>query len=403
MLVAAALAVVAQAQAPSVEFGTVRHEVSFGQQVAFFLEATVAQEPQRVWLVYRLAGERAENVADASFSGAPDLSAEYLWELYPGDMPPGATVSYRWAIQTADGTWVESDESAFTYDDTRFQWQVLEASPLRVYYYQNANMAQGVLDASTAALERLGEAIGVQTTEPISIYVYATERDMSPALPSRSESYDAATVTLGMAMDNSTLLLLGRTADVNETAAHELSHIVVGRATDNPFNDLTRWLDEGLAMYAEGQLAAGNQEALDDAIRGDRVLSLRSMTSYPGSPNLVDLYYGEAYSIAAYMLDGYAPEQMRQLLGMLAEGRPMEEALSNAYGLTLQDLETGWRAGVGLGPLPEEQTPAVTPTPAARGGLEHPAATPTPAIGESAWARSPWQAGLTPDMERLAA
>jgi hypothetical protein len=44
-----------------------------------------------------------------------------------------------------------------------------------------------------------------------------------------------------------------------------LSHIVVGLATKNPFGDLPRWLDEGLAMYAEGELPARNRRALEQA------------------------------------------------------------------------------------------------------------------------------------------
>jgi len=374
-MIAAALVPSAPARAAGgVEFGDTGYELSFGEYINFSLEATVSESPQRVWLVYRLEDERADNVAAATFREGRTLRAEYLWELYPGDMAPGCTVYYRWAVETADGSWVESEEHTFVYDDLRFDWRVVEREPLSVYYYKSESLAEEILDAGTDALDRLAEDMGVETREPISIYVYANERDMQLALPSRSETYDEATVTLGMAMDHDTLLLLGRSADASLTAAHELSHIVVGRMTDNPFNDLPRWLDEGLAMYAEGELGAGNREALEDAIRSGNVLSLRSMTSYPGDPGLVDLYYGEAYSLAEYMLTAYSPEQMRQLLGELGKGESMEAALQTVYGLTLSDIEAGWRESVGLGAPAgdageqEEQAPAATPTPV-RGGI----------------------------------
>ena len=123
---------------------------------------------------------------------------------------------------------------------------------------------------------------GVSMTDRAQIYVYNSQSDMALALSQRSEGYDDRVLTLGVAVDERTLLLLGSHRDVQRTVAHELSHIVVGLATDNPYSSLPSWLDEGLAMYAEGQLPEENVQALDDAIQANDLLSLRSLSSYSG-------------------------------------------------------------------------------------------------------------------------
>lgn len=335
-------------EAPWATFKSLDHEVVFAQNVTFNLIAEVTHQVESVWLIYRLEGERAYNSARAEYSGNRQLSAEWTWKLEPGELAPGAIVHYYWAIEDDEGKRAESDENSFEYVDTRFDWQVLEEGMLRVHYYRDRNTAQKVLDAGIKALERLHASIGTETEEPINVYVYASERDMNLAIPSRSESYDAATVTLGMAMSGNTLILLGKQSELIGTVAHELSHIVVGQATDNPFSEVPRWLDEGLAMYAEGELPADNARSLNRAIRNNKVLSLRSMTSYPGSAELVDLFYGEAYSIVQYLIETYGPDRMRELLGIIGQGKPIEEALLQSHQISLGDLEREWRASVGL-------------------------------------------------------
>ena len=365
-------AVTAQ-EAPWATFQSLDHKVAFAKSVTFHLKAEVTQPLDSVWLVYSLEGERAYNSARAEFTGDRRLTADWVWELEPGELAPGAIVHYYWAVEDDQGNRAESEESSFEYVDARFDWQVLEEGTLRVHYYRGKSTAQQVLDAGTDALQRLQANMATATTEPINVYVYASERDMTLAIPSRSESYDAATVTLGMAMSGDTLVLLGKQAELAGTVAHELSHIVVGQATDNPFSELPRWLDEGLAMYAEGELPADNARSLNRAIRDNKVLSLRSMTSYPGSADLVDLFYGEAYSIVQYLIETYGPEKMRELLTIIGQGDPVEEALPQSHQITLGDLERDWRASVGLRAVAEATAVAATVAPQqASGGAETP-------------------------------
>ena len=217
--------------------------------------------------------------------------------------------------------------------------------------------------AAEEAIGRLQSDIGIPIERRVSVYVYNSDRDMGHAVASRSQTYDERVTTLGVVVGERTLLLLGDHPDAEATMAHELSHIVVGIATDNPYAGLPRWLDEGLAMYAEGKLPANNERALQRAIRKDRLLSIRSMSSYTGQSSLVDLYYGEVYSVVEFMLQEYGRDKMRQLLGVFAKGARQEDALRQVYDLTLEDLDDAWRQSLGLRPRQAQDDTEPRPEP----------------------------------------
>jgi hypothetical protein len=180
---------------------------------------------------------------------------------------------------------------------------------------------------------------------------------MSLALPRRSDAYDDRILTLGVVVDDATLLLLGTHADVEDTLAHELSHIVVGLAAEGPYSTVPRWLDEGLAMYAEGGLPDDNSRALERAIQQDSLISVRSLSGYSGIASEVDLFYGEVYSLVGFMLEEYGRDRMALFVDLIHDGHYQEDALRQVYGFGLDGLDEHWRQSVGLGPRQDRSSP----------------------------------------------
>lgn len=337
-----------------------RQNYTFGEVLSFRLVAESDQEIKAVTLYYRRQKERVTSRVVPDFQPGRRVEASYDKELEPGEIPPGTTMEYYWRLELADGTQSDTPTQAFVCDDHRFDWQTLHADNLTLYYYGNERderLAQGLLQAGQEALVRLQSEVGVELEAPVSVYVYRTSEDMSGALASRSDGFDERIVTLGVAVSDDTLLLLGSHPDAQQTIAHELSHIVVGLATKNPYAPLPRWLDEGLAMYAEGELPARNINALNDAVSRDALISVRSLSSYTGDASQVDLYYGEVYSLVDYLLRTYGREKMRELLAVFGQGAYQEDALREVYGLGLDELDAAWRESLGL-------KPRVAPNPA---------------------------------------
>jgi len=326
------------------------HEVHFSEGITFRLQVDALNEIQEVTLYYRRIGEGLTVRVPIPVSSAEDAFT-YTWELEPGEVPVGAHVEYHWCIVDDSGNELRTSPLTLDYVDDRFTWQVLEEDNIILFWYQSGEAeARRLLGYATQSLARLQDEMGVMLKEPVRIYVYRSKSDMSLALPRKSEAYDDRILTLGVVVDDATLLLLGSQSDLEGTIAHELSHIVVGLATDNPYTSLPRWLDEGLAMYAEGELPAGNRRALENGIQRDQLISVRSLSSYTGDPSQVDLFYGEVYSLVEYLLHTYGKDKMTQLLDSFTAGITQEQALQRVYGFGVDELDAHWRKSLGLQP-----------------------------------------------------
>ncbi|MCE5258857.1 MAG: hypothetical protein LLG44_07315 [Chloroflexi bacterium] len=325
----------------------------FSQQLDFTLKASSSSPISAVILFYGQQGQPLVRRIYPLFTPGKTITAQYTEEVTPGQFAPGTILRYYWQLKTQDGSTIRTEPLTFEYTDTNHDWQVIEGERVDLLWYGNkgklAKELAAKADDDALALE---ERYGITLTNHLRVYVYNSTTDMAKALASRSEGYDSAVTTLGVTVSESTLLLLGSHRDVRYTLAHELSHVVLGLATDNPFTSLPRWLDEGLAMYAEGELRSQNQDALDEGIRTNTLLTIRSMSSYSGLASQVDLFYGEAFSIVDYMINDLGEDKFQQLLQVLAQGVRQEEALQQVYGFGLDELDRLWRENIGAQPAP---------------------------------------------------
>jgi len=346
--------------------GTIRvlsttEDYSFSESLRFGLQAQSSSPIVEAILFYGVMDEPLVRRIYPVFAPGTEVQISHTERIEPGQFAPGTRLRSWWRVKTQDQASLKTEQKVFEYDDTNRDWRRLQGKQVDLFWYgRDENRARELLGAAEAALQRLGEETGVSISKRIRIYVYNSQRDMQPALSTRSEGYDDQVTTLGVAMGEDALLLLGTHRDAESTMAHELSHIVVGIVTDNPYTGLPRWLDEGLAMYAEGTLPVGNRRALDAGIKNDTLLSIRSMTSYSGLASEVDLFYGQAYSIVDWMLRDMGRDKMQQLLAVFREGVRQEEALQRVYGLGLDQLDNAWRASLGLGPRRAPTAPAPT-------------------------------------------
>jgi hypothetical protein len=333
----------------------------FGQDITFTLQGTVNSPVEDVILYFGQEGEGLVRRVYPAFERDQRLDITHIEGLETGQFTLGRELVAWWELHMANGSILRTDQQRHTYIDENHDWKLLQGERVDYYWYgSDARLAQRLLDTAEEVIELLAEDVGIVVERRVHIYAYNTAAHMSRAIFSRSQVYDDRVMTLGVSVGNETLLLLATYSDAERIAAHELSHVIVGMVTNNPYSQVARWLDEGLAMYAEGDLPANNRQALERAVRADALLSVRSMSSYSGQAGEVDLYYGQAYSIVTFMLDAYGRDKMRELLIVFGEGTRQEDALQRVYGLTLEELDNEWRASLGLGPrrLPIEEPPS---------------------------------------------
>ena len=150
---------------------------------------------------------------------------------------------------------------------------------------------------------------------------------------------------------------------------------------------LPRWLDEGLAVYAEGELDPRYRDILEAAIREDELFSIRSLNdSFTEHADRAYLSYAESFSIVSYLIETYGRESMLELLEAFQSGYRYDSALFQVYGFDADGLEAEWRAEVGASALSSlvegiDPIPTVYPTIHPYTGPPLPAtATPLPAV-----------------------
>ncbi|NLE77902.1 MAG: hypothetical protein GX605_14275, partial [Chloroflexi bacterium] len=316
---------------------------------------------------YREAGERVRLRAEPEFVPGEQIEVAHTWPLLPGDLPPGTEIEYYWSLETSGGQTLETDPVVLVYRDDRFPWQEMVSGTLVVHWYGvPESRARDLLHVAEEALGRLEGDVGLALSRPVHIYLYQSRDDMKLVVPSRSETFDSQVLTLGMAVSDDTMLVLASSPGVEGVLAHELSHIVVGLATRNPLGGLPRWLDEGLAMYAEGELPLVNRLALEEALRSNRLISVRSLSAYTNDPAEVDLYYAQVYSVVKSLVDVYGREPLQALLQEFKAGAHQEDALQKVYGFGLDELDAAWRQHVKAQPRQALATSAPTGVPRER-------------------------------------
>ncbi|MBI1885281.1 MAG: hypothetical protein HYS09_03035 [Chloroflexi bacterium] len=321
----------------------------FPNGLHFSLSATSDSSIEEVRLRYRVLPDGPVSLGVPEFEPGESVSIGFQVgggaELY---LAPGATIRYAWELTDASGGTVTTPTKTAVYDDVRFDFQVEPAAGVRLYWYAGSReTAQEMLQVARETLDRMSHLLGAEVDFPVKVWVYADSGDMRPALVHRSEAYEERITTYGTRVTSDTVLVLGSAAF--DTLRHELAHIVTGVAGEGPYGALPDWLDEGTAVYA--QSGPGNYGiAIERAVAGGNVFSLPAISSAPGDPDKVLLFYGQSWSVASYLIDTYGPRKFARLFEALREGATTDGALRDVYGFDQGGLEDRWRESVGLPP-----------------------------------------------------
>ena len=132
------------------------------------------------------------------------------------------------------------------------------------------------------------------------------------------------------------------------TISHELTHLVVGQVTDNPYGGLPTWLNEGLAMAAEGIPSATFSTVFQNALNDGALISVRSLASpFSVYADISYLAYAESERIVTYLLETYGRDKMLELLNTFAGGSSYDGALEKVYGFDMDGLNREWMRSIG--------------------------------------------------------
>jgi len=338
-------------------------DIHFPVALVFNLEAESSADIVDARLHYRVDKMNCVSVTSegwADFAPATKIQTSWIWDMRKSSLPPGVAITYWWTIKDAAGNNLESPPAVVCFEDVRYHWQSLPAasfpeesvifqdkgSDLTLFWYEgDDSFARELMNACEQGLGRLIQDIGTYPEKPIKIYVYASTSDLQGAMIFPQEW------TGGAAFTEFGIIAIGISPgqlDWGKRAlVHELTHLIVHQATFSPYGKLPTWLDEGLAMYNEGQAGPRFEPYLQQAISEDKLISVRSLCSpFSADSEKAHLSYAQSHSLVEYLLDNYGQGKMLNLLTLLKQGNTYDEALTQVYGFDMDGLNARWHETV---------------------------------------------------------
>jgi hypothetical protein len=324
-------------------------QADFPKSLTFNLEVESDGEITGIELRYKIIKVTSASVITSikpDFTPGHRVKTSWVWDARKASLPPGAEIEYQWIIKNAAEDSLKTDAYRLVFDDSRYEWRELSEGKVRIFWYDgNKTFGQELMNAAQEALDKLSQDTGAQHEKDSKIYIYASSEDLQDALVYSQDWMggiaftDYSIVAIGVSPGN---LDWGK-----RTVAHELAHLVIGQVTFNPYSGLPTWLDEGLAMYAEGELREDLEDKLKDAISENSLFSVRSLiSSFPADTQQAGLAYAQSYGIVSFLIDNYGSDKMLGLLHVFQNGSSPDDALSAVYGFDSDGLDGLWRASL---------------------------------------------------------
>jgi hypothetical protein len=335
--------------------------VNFPDTVTFRLELESPAELASAVLAYDVEQFSCVEVNAQVPVEVDGATAEWTWVMSrSGNPPPGSRLWWEWTVTDAAGNTFTTPRQELTFADERFTWRTVEAEGVHLHWYRGDEVGPLLLDAAVEGLDRLENDMGIELQDDVQLFIYGDSEDMREAV------LYIQNWAGGVAFSEYNTILMGVPPDIADdwgrsTVRHELAHLVVGQFGRSCVGgNRPTWLEEGLAVYAEGEPQAHILADIEAATRNNTFAPVRSLNgAFPAHGEEAGIAYSQSYSLVAYLFETYGEKQMQELILALAEGAGYDEALEQVYGFNADGLETEWRAAIGV---PPRQIPP-TPTP----------------------------------------
>jgi len=314
--------------------------------------------------------------------------------LSSGQSAPNTKFDFAFRVHAADGSITTGPVGHATVDDQRFQWQTLTSGQVIVHWYAGDQaFGQAAANVANDGINKASQLLGVTLDKPADVFVYDTEDAMRTAVsPDRENVAGEAfphldTLYVWIPHDQAADTFAGT------LIRHELTHLVLHRAIDNPYHAVPRWMDEGVAVYLSEGYTDYWKGFVTSAVSSKTLIPLQGLTGeFPSVQSEFYLAYGEAVAAVDFFIRTYGDQTFWSLVKSYANGVSDDDAFTTATGSDFAAFNKAWFESLGLepqspvGPQPGAAGPVPSDWTAAAGGA--PAATIGPPVSPAAPAPS---------------
>ncbi|MBA2633057.1 MAG: hypothetical protein H0U86_08680, partial [Chloroflexi bacterium] len=350
-------------------FGDATADSTYGDEIRFEVELE-GSAPDRLELLLSTPGGEGSFVTPVE----PDRgSATYEWDTSVEYVTPNTPVTYRWRAHV-DGDIVLSEAQTIRYEDDReaLDWRSAQLGEATVHWYGDAEaQARRFGELTAVGVERSEQLLGTSLAGPVDVFVYATRDDFAGALGPGAREWIGAVAythlrTIFMWLEG------GSSAYLEVAMVHEVTHIVFHDATDNPYHEPARWLNEGIATWSEIGDAGGQRSIVEFEAAGGGLFSFEAITQqFPIGERAAELSYAQGTTMIDLIVDRYGAEAIARITAAYREGSSDDEALELGTGIPADQLYADFYAEFGVAvpqPIsPEPIGPSTVDRPVAGG------------------------------------
>ncbi len=305
----------------------------------------------RADLLYRVGTDETLNLAaapaDGLFTSDASVAVNLFVDMQAAYVPMGVTLTFYWELSSGDQVVATTAEESALWMDTRFEWTAITSDQVKLHSYNlSSDFAQRVLDSAQSTMTDLEQRYDLERLHPIAVWVYESSADFSGTRQINTRetvagmSYPGASVIAAVIPD-------GSDRELGRVLPHEISHQALFQATLNPFNAPPLWFDEGLATHYQIGGTEHYRDMVIQAEANDALFNISSLSvSFPFQPAQATLAYASSWSMLEYIGEAHGDEGIARQIDAFGQGTPPDEAVAEALGISLEDLNASWHAWV---------------------------------------------------------
>jgi hypothetical protein len=320
-------------------------EYEFGQQITFEMSAHSAEPIVNALLYWESPGWPPTVWPQAQFQPGTHFSATAQFDLARYPLPAFAPISFWWVVEDATGTTQTSAVRVFQYEDNRYDWQQLNSGALTVHWYEGgADFGEAALDVATHALPRINRDIRAPLPARVDLYIYAHREDEQAALQRIGRAWadghadpELGVIIVAVAPD------LRFEFGLQREIPHEMTHVLVYHVTEDQYERVPVWLNEGLAVMNQGQRDTQFPALLAAARDAQAFRDLAQLCgTLPAESEAARLAYAQSESVVRYLRARFGSEGIYNLLQAYGAGADCDLGVRSALGLGLAEVQAAW-------------------------------------------------------------
>jgi hypothetical protein len=318
---------------------------AYGSDAQFVAEITSPSIVNRALLYMRVQGRSSNPILAETIQGDPAIAIVVL-DLRSNSLSPFASVEYWWQIDFSDGSSIDTIPISFIYEDNRFQWRYLTDPPVTIHWIENyGELGRAALSDAKRSLDNARLDIGLATPAEFHIYLYPSVDFLQSALRLGGRRWvnghadpELGVVLLAIPEGPEERLTLER------DLPHEITHVLLYERMREHYDNLPKWLEEGLATLEEIAPRPEYRLALESAVQDENFLPMETLcTSFPINEEEALLSYAQSASFITYLIELKGPTGLIQLVDAYQEGTPCSLGIERIYQRSIAQLEAEWK------------------------------------------------------------